>query len=921
MIQRSSKAKEAGQLSIFLGISLTIIISLLAFIINVGLFVKAKINLQNAVDAAAWSGAAVQARQLTNIGYLNWEIRNTYKEWMFKYYVLGQLGIERTDPSQINPDGNINYRLRVFDPTVTDRVDPFNLPTICIHYGSSNNICNIYNVPGLPRFPSHNVPGLSQRLESFVSEIRDVKSDACVHRSVVNQTTAVMWTYGTGVPDVFDGIPMVLSHRRGAWPQALELAFRMRNLEAILNRAPIDQPICNLGQYNGDVGCLDFQSLTSDLHPINERPVKAFLSAYRNLSGGNIKGDPNFEEFAGSFTLTELPPEPFDAEPLSLSGLLIPDTEFAGSPALKKHYVDLLINPINYAIIYTSFIPETDVIGTVSGEVEEGACAGTKTALPVPAYITGFTKNTNLMTYYAVKGEANFSGLFYPFRSQAPQGIRLSAYAAAKPFGGRIGPRLFGYRQAASGGPITTIYPRQDTAEGSSRTAPYISGINVQGFAGEFRPGDLLPFQQDFWLRTTGGTGEDTIIGGSPGESTDTPRFGIPNMIYDFDLGDFGRLADATPGMAENLFTLEPATPPESSLPANPPEGTGLYNARQFLHLRKSLEDVTIPADGAVDVNALDYATDLSRRPTLYDALNFLIPTAGDPHYANTTDSIPMVELQEDGRTYRLYAPLLDEGGSGTLLYQEPEDLVNRAIELINSNEAAIQSYINSLRYAAVKVRERGESGDTADADAYKSAYNAIYPLDEYPAEGATFNYTGDCVSMAEKIAFFFFGENQAGGCNGAVTPIKELLTDYFYNIRLNQAARTFYTAPFLSDYQTNMNLFHTAYMPGPYRGATEEGLHTNPITESEEPHISRRNFYSTKFIPMRNVLNTTQSASDCSAPVDQRHYANCQMHLESSNLGHSYLSGELIPGTSNFRNFINASLLEDFSSAGFLDF
>ena len=40
-----------GQLSIFLGISLLVVITMLAFVINVGLFVKAKINLQNAIFA------------------------------------------------------------------------------------------------------------------------------------------------------------------------------------------------------------------------------------------------------------------------------------------------------------------------------------------------------------------------------------------------------------------------------------------------------------------------------------------------------------------------------------------------------------------------------------------------------------------------------------------------------------------------------------------------------------------------------------------------------------------------------------------------------------------------------------------------------------------------------------------------------
>ena len=63
---------QSGQISIFLGISLLLVITLLAFIVNIGLFVRAKINLQNAVDAAAFAGASVQARQLTNIAYLNW---------------------------------------------------------------------------------------------------------------------------------------------------------------------------------------------------------------------------------------------------------------------------------------------------------------------------------------------------------------------------------------------------------------------------------------------------------------------------------------------------------------------------------------------------------------------------------------------------------------------------------------------------------------------------------------------------------------------------------------------------------------------------------------------------------------------------------------------------------------------------------
>ena len=89
--------KNKGQISVFLGLSLLVLVGLLGFVINVGLYVKARINLQNAVDAAAYSGAAVQARQLTLMGNLNYEIRNVMKEWMFKYYVVGQAANEKYD--------------------------------------------------------------------------------------------------------------------------------------------------------------------------------------------------------------------------------------------------------------------------------------------------------------------------------------------------------------------------------------------------------------------------------------------------------------------------------------------------------------------------------------------------------------------------------------------------------------------------------------------------------------------------------------------------------------------------------------------------------------------------------------------------------------------------------------------------------
>ncbi|MFT6604773.1 MAG: hypothetical protein ACJARO_002297, partial [Bacteriovoracaceae bacterium] len=242
--------KQKGQLSVFLGISMTIIVTLLAFIINVGLFVKAKINLQNATDAAAWAGAAVQARQMTNIAYLNWEMRNNYKEWMFKSYVLGQMALSTVKDTGITPNNgssnNMQFRGKPFDPAnYPDEYERFNLPSICIHFGSTHNICDLVRLPGLPRFNTVGLPSISSHHESVLTSLVDTKAKDCSRRTATNFGAALLWAYGTGKPGLsFSDMPLIASTRVGAWVKGMELGLRMRNLEAQINVPPVTNGIC-----------------------------------------------------------------------------------------------------------------------------------------------------------------------------------------------------------------------------------------------------------------------------------------------------------------------------------------------------------------------------------------------------------------------------------------------------------------------------------------------------------------------------------------------------------------------------------------------------------------------------------------------------------------------------------------------------
>lgn len=282
--------KNQGQLSIFLGITLIVVMSLLAFIINVGLFVKAKINLQNAVDAAAFSGASTQARQLTNIAYVNWELRNVYKEWMFKYYILGHLQFLNTGKNYTNISGDGNVDFFLYNPPNMNfnsassygspAEDPYNVPSICIHNNTSKEICSLYMVPGLPRFPAIGVAGISEIHEALVSKLVTEKGKDCSDRSKINFLAALSWAYGSGIKDIPDA-PLVATNRPGAWPKAVELAMRIRNLEMIANRPPMKD---GLSAQTASQIAIEGSDIA-----LNERPYKAFFSAFKNLSGGKFK--------------------------------------------------------------------------------------------------------------------------------------------------------------------------------------------------------------------------------------------------------------------------------------------------------------------------------------------------------------------------------------------------------------------------------------------------------------------------------------------------------------------------------------------------------------------------------------------------------------------------------------------------------
>ncbi|MBP9674872.1 MAG: Tad domain-containing protein [Bacteriovoracaceae bacterium] len=804
-----NQENQKGQLTIFFAISITLIISIIAFVVNVGLYVKAKINLQNAVDAAAWSGASVQARQLSQIGYLNWEMRNNYKEWMFKYYVLGQYGIPMVENPNASNSSQMNFRMMDFQnansPNPTYNRDRFNVPSICIHFAGSHNICKIFNIPGLPRFENIGLPDLDETHNSFLDQIVDIKSRDCAKRSEVNFFTAMSWAFGTKAtdPNVIQNTPEIAIHRVGAWPKGIELAFRIRNLEYILNTPPESDGLCfNPG--TSDCG-KSISELENTGIPNQERSVKAFYSAWRNL------GNSSDRELKDSFVLTELAPRPLAlGGRYSISNLLIPESVLAN---YRKYYVDLRLYLLNLVTFYTAFVTTTSTPtgGTAVFDTEEqAACSATKVGLPIPGFPLGFDKNPAAVTYYAVKGTARFTGLFNPFGGDT----LITAYSAAKPFGGRIGPRLF-----STDGEV--IRPRLSISGGGSlqgfRSRQYLSSLGLNN--NQYQIGNPIPVNgagNPFWVTND----NNAVVGGLP-SSSDMVSFAIPNLIYELTN------MPAQSGGSDKIQLID----------QNHLGETGLYDKDQFALFRSHL-----PAGGSLTPSAIESAIKKIRAPTHYEALNYLIPHADNNHNAN-----PIVQTVNGSQKLTLWAPLYQAGGG--LVYNDMNDIVRSLNDLIEVNKKAVEAYVDSLALVATEIANEG-SNIASDATLYNNAAKTFW-------DGPSAFSTGplSCNSIAGLFSSFYNKIPDFSSGPRCPRALSDSILSSWQAQAANSDFSTFYQEDFtaiqtkLQDGSTELEDLFSAYMPGPRHGAEEDGMVSHPFLPNN-PENFKRNFYSAKFIP-----------------------------------------------------------------------
>ncbi|MCM2278243.1 MAG: pilus assembly protein TadG-related protein [Oligoflexia bacterium] len=381
---------ERGQISILLGGMMLTFVFFFAFVVNTGMLVNAKINLQNAADLAAYAGASVQARQLNQIAFLNYEMRRQYKKFLFRYYVMGNMSQQKFP----RPDTGGNAVL--WSPDGTQK---YGLPVVCVTFKKEDNGCKLDKIPGIakPKFAAFDA--ITKVLTQHLEQLEKIKEENCTQMASANSLLLSLWLWNTD-PDfkhlntnLYDSQPKIrdilslmqsLGAGLGLVPRELMLRARINTLTTYLN-----QP----GEKDLDLEKIqNLKTITTPEPPMNERKIQAFLSAYYTLGNHAFPGaDVKMDE-------------------------LLPET--------LMRLKDIRVKFDAYAI---------DFENGANGECKPLAIQdGVRDPLPV-----GVSKDPDYLTYYAIRLRAKARLLFSPFGD-----LELTAYSAAQPFGSRIGPEL-----------------------------------------------------------------------------------------------------------------------------------------------------------------------------------------------------------------------------------------------------------------------------------------------------------------------------------------------------------------------------------------------------------------------------------------------------------------------------------------------
>lgn len=455
-----TRQNQKGQVAIFVALIFQVIFIFFALLINVGLVVHHKINLQHSVDLAAYYGAMKQAESMNAIAHVNFQMRQAWKLFTWRYRVLGTFGFQKSTSGGINAKLDFPFEAR---SSATNEFRYFgsfgkygdSAATAYVN-GNDNGIpdektnpaqtCSSllatnpsYRVDGAAIGP-HDVPffcighsGIKEwpQTESNCQLDCTIFSEARVISALPGLATAMNTPFGQNTAAATNALISNVNGLIGR--QCVNLtkagaAFMAKFMvayatESQLRSETIKMLAANLSQDAKDMVDLDgkkiyqgaVRTLENNLTGANFTGLdQASIETYNGLSNARC----SFKGGQDSSSVEFLKNVDF-----KLLNLFVHTCEESGGFRYRPKSV------------YTENDPYIDGIFAAAG-VDQAAIDIMKSLLiEGKRFTVGYEKNPNCVEYYAVKASAEPTIPFLPLSK-----IKLDAVAVAKPFGGSIGP-------------------------------------------------------------------------------------------------------------------------------------------------------------------------------------------------------------------------------------------------------------------------------------------------------------------------------------------------------------------------------------------------------------------------------------------------------------------------------------------------
>lgn len=428
MTARKSKIQNAkGQMAIFVALIFQVLFVFFAMAINIGLVVHDKINLQNAVDLAAFYAGQRQAEMLNVIAHTNYQIHQSWKLLNWRYYVLGSLGWAPPKPHPARPGAGYPHAESVW-PEIADG------PVLCVTHRpvwsstpGNDNPCQSASFG----FPNITIPPIIAGwvpiniiFNGFAKNMQKQIINSC------NGFSGYNWFYAASIYIAY----------------MLDQQSRKETIRALArNLARDEKEIIDL---NGD--------------KIYDGALKTFK---KNLTASNQAAIADFQIYN---SLEGLEPKQWLSEMDVWYTMFYQDlVGSAGSCQSKTK--SILEEPTNsFTDLLKSFGSGDDkIVKELMTYIQQSRYtpAGNSRRLSL-----GVEKNPWYLAYMSVKAKTKPRQMFFPFGEP----VEFEARAFVQPFGGRVGPwygKYWARGASQSGGDRTQLAPERLLANGELNMA------------------------------------------------------------------------------------------------------------------------------------------------------------------------------------------------------------------------------------------------------------------------------------------------------------------------------------------------------------------------------------------------------------------------------------------------------------------